>query len=232
MPLCESRGREPSWAEDSGEPSMDRIGSAGVNGLGDVAAAGSFPPSAITWTYTPASSRWRIRASRPDRSDGCRPVGTPRPSTPRAVQALLPGPTPTSTPDRTGAHEVKTGLVGGTSAHHHRQVEAPDELLEVEGLHRLRHVLGRDDGPLDDEQVELARQDGRGHLGGALGSDRRTRHHPGRLHLTDALGDELGLDGFEVHLLHARRRLVVRQRGDLVEEGFEALRSGSTTPRG
>jgi len=53
------------------------------------------PPSAITCTYTPVSSRWRMRA--PATSAIAVAWGTPMPSTARDVQAL-PGPTPTSTP--------------------------------------------------------------------------------------------------------------------------------------
>jgi len=55
------------------------------------------PPSAITWTYTPVSSRWRDLA--PAASATAVACGTPIPSTPRVVHAL-PGPTPTSTRPR------------------------------------------------------------------------------------------------------------------------------------
>jgi hypothetical protein len=66
--------------------------------------------------------------------------GTPIPRTPRDVQAC-PGPTPTRTPT--------------APVHDHRDVELPDEALEVERRDRLRHMLGGDDRSLDHEQVEL-----------------------------------------------------------------------------
>ena len=57
--------------------------------------------------------------------------------------------------DRAGAHEVQCGLVAGAATDDDGDVELADEALEVEGLDRLRNVLGRDDRALDDEQVEL-----------------------------------------------------------------------------
>ena len=53
------------------------------------------PPSAITFTYWPVSSRCCVRAA--EASAIAVACGTPTPSTPRVVQAA-PGPTPTSTP--------------------------------------------------------------------------------------------------------------------------------------
>ena len=41
--------------------------------------------------------------------------GTPMPSTPRVVHAA-PGPTPTSTAGRAGAHQVQAGVVAGAAA--------------------------------------------------------------------------------------------------------------------
>ena len=53
------------------------------------------PPSAITFTYLPVSSRcWTRAAAASAIAVAC---GTPTPSTPRVVHAW-PGPTPTSTP--------------------------------------------------------------------------------------------------------------------------------------
>ena len=59
--------------------------------------------------------------------------------------------------DRTGAHEVQRGGVRRATADDHGQVELADELLQVErlALGILRHVLGRHDGALHDEDVEL-----------------------------------------------------------------------------
>ena len=61
-----------------------------------------------------------------------------------------------------GAHQVQAGLVAGAAADDDGQVELADEALEVQRLLRLGHVLGRHDGALDDEQVELGLDDGVG----------------------------------------------------------------------
>ena len=45
----------------------------------------------------------------------------------------------------------------------------------------------------------------------------------------DALGDEFDLDRLEVHLLHARGRLVVVEFADLLEEGHRVLVAGPET---
>ena len=55
----------------------------------------AMPPSAMTWQYTPVSSRWRMRAART--SAMAVAWGTPTPSTPGVVD-VEPEPTPTSTP--------------------------------------------------------------------------------------------------------------------------------------
>ena len=62
---------------------------------------------------------------------------------------------------RAGAHEVQRRLVVGAAADDHRQVEVGDELLEVQRLVDGRHVLGRDDGALDDQDVDAGVQDHR-----------------------------------------------------------------------
>ena len=61
---------------------------------------------------------------------------------------------------------------------------------------------------------------------GALRGDRGARDDAGGLDLADPLGDELGLDRLEVHLLHAGGGLVVVELGDLVEEGLGVLVAG------
>ena len=66
--------------------------------------------------------------------------------------------------DRAGPHQVQGGLVGGAAADDDRDVELPDEPLQVERLDRLRHVLGRHDRALDDEQVELGLEQGAAYL--------------------------------------------------------------------
>ncbi len=128
-----------------------------------------------------------------------------------------------------GAHEVQCGLVARAAADDHRQFELADELLQVERLDGLRDVFRRDDGPLDDEDVETGVQDGLGHPVGARGRDRRRGGDAGALHLRDALGDQFDLDRLQVHLLHPGRRLVVVEFADLFEERHRVLVTGPET---
>src|ERR1019366_2100495 len=126
----------------------------------------------------------------------------------------------------TGAHEVQCGLVARATTDDRRDLELADELLQIERLGSLRDVLGGDDGPLDHEDVETGLGDGGGHPSGTLRRDRRGRHDAGTLHLGDARGDELELDGLQVHLLHASSRLVVVEFTDLVKERHRVLVAG------
>ena len=87
-------------------------------------------------------------------------------------------------------------------------------------------MLGRDDRALDDEDVQAGVHDGLGHPLGSLGGDRRGGDDAGVLHLLDARGDQLELDGLEVHLLHARGGLVVVELADLLEERRGVLVAG------
>ena len=113
----------------------------------------TMPPSAMTCTYTPVSSRWRMRAARA--SAMAVAWATPTPST-RAGGGGLPRPDADEDPGRAGAHEVEGRLVARAAADDHRDVELAHERLEVERLgDALGDVLGRDHRALDDQQVEL-----------------------------------------------------------------------------
>ena len=79
------------------------------------------------------------------------------------------------------------------------------------------HVLGRDDGALDDEHVEAGVERDLVVLLHALRRERRGGEHAAVLDLLDALRDEFGLDGLLVDLLHRARRRVVGERRDTVE---------------
>ena len=81
------------------------------------------PPSAITFTYWPVSSRCWVRAA--EASAIAVACGTPTPSTPRVVQAA-PGPDADEDAGGAGAHQVQRRLVGGAAAddHGHRQLGA------------------------------------------------------------------------------------------------------------
>ena len=76
---------------------------------------------------------------------------------------------------RAGAHEVQRRGVGGGAADDDRHVELVDELLEVQRLLVLRHVLGRHRGAADDEQVDAGVDDGLVELLGALRARARRR---------------------------------------------------------
>ena len=128
--------------------------------------------------------------------------------------------------DRTGAHEVETCLVRRTATDDDRNLELADEPLEVERLDRLGDMLGRDDRALDDQYVELGGQQGGGEHGGLLGGDRGGGGDAGRLHLLDALGDQVELHRLGVHLLHPGGGLLRRQFTDLVEERRRVLVAG------
>ena len=143
--------------------------------------------------------------------------GTPMPSTPRLVHAW-PGPTPTSTPTAPVRMRCRRGRVRRAAADDDRHVELADELLEVERLDRLRHVLGRHDRALDHEDVELGLEHVLGVLLDALGRERRARGDAGVLDLADAPTDQLFLDRLGVDLLHPPGGLLVRQLGDLLEQ--------------
>ena len=98
--------------------------------------------------------------------------------------------------------------------------------LRLRGSDRLGDVLGRDDGALNDQDVELGGQAGRRQRLGALRGDRRRRRDARLLHLADARRDQLGLDRLAVHLLHAGRGLLVVELADLVEEVGRVLVAG------
>ncbi len=159
--------------------------------------------------------------------------GTPMPSTPRLVHAW-PGPDADEHADRAGAHEVQRGGVRRATADDHGQVELADELLQVErlALGVVRHVLGRDHRALDDEHVELGVEHVLGVLLDPLRRERRARDDAAGLDLADALRDQLFLDRLVVELLHPARRLLGRQRRDLLEDRARGPRSASRALRG
>ena len=82
-----------SFARASGEPTITASAPQAI--AFEMSPPVRMPPSAITFTYLPVSSRcWTRAAAASAIAVAC---GTPTPSTPRVVHAW-PGPTPTSTP--------------------------------------------------------------------------------------------------------------------------------------
>jgi hypothetical protein len=82
-----------SVARASGEPTMTASAPQAI--ALEMSPPVRMPPSAMTFTYWPVSSRCWVRAA--EASAIAVACGTPTPSTPRVVQAA-PGPTPTRTP--------------------------------------------------------------------------------------------------------------------------------------
>ena len=83
--------------------------------------------------------------------------------------------------------------------------------LRFSGSRCRRNVLGRDDRPLDDEDVELSFEDVLREFRHALRCKRRARDDAAGLDLADALADELGLDRLGVDVLD-HLRLLGRER--------------------
>ena len=172
------------------------------------------PPSAITFTYLPVSSRCCTRAAAA--SEIAVACGTPTPRTPRVVHAW-PGPTPTRTPSAPvrirwsavwyEAHPP-TSVGIGSSAMNSLRFSA----CAVRG-----HVLGRDDGSLDDEDVEPGLERELVVLAHPLRGQRAGGEHARALDLLDPLGDQLRLDGPGVDLLQPARRPVLRKLRDPLE---------------
>src|SRR4051794_36483299 len=115
------------------------------------------------------------------------------------------------------AHEVQARRVRGTAAHDDRDRHLADELLEVEWLRVLGHVLRRDHGALDHEDVETGLERGLVVLRHALRCERGGTYDALVLDLADALRDELLLDRSLVDALHLERRLLLREVRDALE---------------
>ena len=69
-------------------------------------------------------------------------------------RARVPGPDADEHALGSGAHQVQRGLVRGAAADERRDRQRGDELLQVQRMAVRGDVLGRDDGSLDDEDVE------------------------------------------------------------------------------
>ena len=109
------------------------------------------------------------------------------------------------------------GRVGGAAADDARHRDLADELLQVQRLALRGDVLGRDHGALDHEDVEPGLERGLVVLGHPLRGQRARGDRAGRLDLLHPLCDQLRLHRLAVDLLHQRRRLLRRRRGDLAE---------------
>ena len=142
------------------------------------------PPSAITFTYSPVSSMCCERAAATSAiAVAC---GTPMPSTPRVVQAA-PGPTPTSTPTAPVrircspvAYEAQPPTTTGTGTSRMNS-------FRLSGSVRVGHVLGRDHGALDHEDVEARLDRGLVVLAHPLRRERGGGDHALVLDLADPL---------------------------------------------
>ena len=109
--------------------------------------------------------------------------------------------------DRAGAHEVEGRRVRRAPADDDRDGQLGDEALEVERLVARRDVLSRDDGALDDEDVEAGVEGDVDVLGDLLRGERAGDDDALLLDVADALADELRVDGLAVDLLQSPCRL-------------------------
>src|SRR5262245_9538569 len=140
-----------------------------------------------------------------------------------ARRALMTGTDPDEDADRARAHQVQRGRVRRAATDDDRQLELADELLEVERLGGLEHVLGGHDRALDHEHVELGVEDELGVALDPLRSERRARRDPSRLDLLDAGADQLFLDRLGVDLLEPPGGLVGVEGRDLLEQRLRVL---------
>ncbi len=106
-------------------------------------------------------------------------------------------------------------------------VELADELLEVQRLGGLGHVLGGHDRALDDEHVELGLEDVAGRRPSVRWGVTETQEvTPASLISRMRCADQLGLDRLLVDLLHPGRGLLDVELGDLVEQRVGVLVAG------
>ena len=108
-------------------------------------------------------------------------------------------------------------VVGGAAADDHRDVERGDELLQVQGRAVRRDVLGRDDRPLDDEDVEPRLDCHLVVLAHFLRRQRAAGNGAAGLDFLDPPGDQLRLHRLGVDLLHQPRRFVLGRGGDRLQ---------------
>lgn len=94
-----------------------------------------------------------------------------------------------------GAHEVQGCGVGGGTADDDGDVEFVDELFEVERFRVRRHMLGRDRGAADDEDVDSGIDDGLVELLGPLRCQSTGDGDSCFADLFEPGRDEFGLDG-------------------------------------
>src|SRR3954452_25252542 len=180
------------------------------------------PPSAMTLQYSPVSSMCCERAAATSAiAVAC---GTPTPNTPRVVHAA-PGPTPTSTPAAPVRircspvwYEAQPPTTIGTGTWPMNSFRFRDSATlrtaSAPPTGPRRDVLGRDDGPLDDEDVEPRVEGELVVLAHALRRERGRADDAHVLDLADPLRHQLGLDRRAVDLLHLARRDVLGQRRD------------------
>src|SRR5690625_3317464 len=125
-----------------------------------------------------------------------------------------------------GTHQVQGGGVGRATTDDDGHVQVVDELLEVERLGPPGHVLGRDSGPADHEDVHPGVDDRPVVLGGALRRQAGCGDQTGAADLLDPAADELFLDRRGVDLLEARGGGFLVEFADLLEQRGGVLVTG------
>ncbi len=126
-------------------------------------------------------------------------------------------------PNGSGAHQVERSGIAGAASDDYRHLTIGDVLLEVEWLFPARHMLGRDHGSLDHQDLETGLQRIWSPGPNPLWGEAARSDHTRRLDLRHPLPDEVRIDRFEVDLLHAQGCLLLGELCDLVEIGLGIL---------
>ena len=189
----------------------------------------TMPPSAMTWTYTPVSSRWRMRATT---SVGDRGGLGDTDTEHRASGRCLARPDADQHARRAGPHEVQRSLVA----------EHPPTMTGMSSLRTKRLRLSGSDWlvtcsadttvPWMTSRSSSASSSCSRERRNPLRRHRRARHDPAGPQLLDPGTDQFRLDRLGVDLLDPPRRPVGGQLGDLGQDRLRIVVAGPDALRG
>jgi hypothetical protein len=119
--------------------------------------------------------------------------------------------------------------VGGDTPSDHRDTDLGYELEQVERFRASGHVLGGDDGTLDDEDVQAGVEGMAVPTLYVLRSQAGCSEHTASLDLLDSTSNEIGFDRLLIDLLDDRGRLIGRGGANLFVHGHWILVPGPET---
>ena len=151
--------------------------------------------------------------------------GTPRPSTPRVVQAW-PGPTPTSTPAAPVRIRCRAALLVAQPPTITGMSNWRMNVLRFNGSTMVDTCSADTTVPWMTSMSSSPARMCSSHPVGALRGDRGARHHPGVVDLADPVGNQTGNDRLLVQLLHPLGGLLHGLLGDLGQDGVGVLVTG------